>query len=248
MTRVTLQPTPVAVWAASVGTPTPAGTAAPQAAPTALPGVTVTGGDLQAVDVKQLLRQDPQTEPGERTALSGCTGCQLLPSQYRDLVGDGGAELITAVVTADHHAYLHVYQLRGQQVFAVLTLSVLPGFTADTLGTDLVVHEPTSSATRTTSTYHWNGAQLVRTTATGPDTTPAPGPNDCPAPTPYPGGKFQLPLVIPSPSATAGSKAHPSAGPVAPATAPAPTAPAPTAPTAAAVVPTPAPNGPESTS
>ncbi|GAB2693190.1 hypothetical protein [Kitasatospora kifunensis] len=209
LTAPSSPPTPVALWAAVGTAPSPSAAATqPVGALTPVPGITVSGADLRSVDVRQLLRQDPQLKDDERTALAGCTGCQVLDPRYADLVGDGGAELITAVLTADQHAYLHVYQLRDHQVLAVPEISVLPGFTAQTVGRDLVVNEPTSSATVTSSTYRWDGGQLVRveTKYTGPDAAATPDCQPGVVTQPYPPGKQPRP----QPSAAA------SAMPVAP--------------------------------
>lgn len=200
----TSPPTPVALWAAVGAAPTPSASATqPVGALTPVPGITVSGADLRSVDVHQLLRQDPQLKDAERTALAGCTGCQVLDPRYADLVGDGGAELITAVLTADQHAYLHVYQLRDHQVLAVPEISVLPGFTAQTVGRDLVVNEPTSAATETSSTYRWDGGQLVRveTKFTGPDTVATPDCQPGVVTPPYPTGKSSRPQPSAVPSA-----------------------------------------------
>ncbi|MFF7633889.1 hypothetical protein ACFZB9_12150 [Kitasatospora sp. NPDC008050] len=204
-------PTPVALWAAVGTAPTPSASATqPVGALTPVPGITVSGADLRSADVHQLLRQDPQLKDAERAALAGCTGCQVLDPRYADLVGDGGAELITAVLTADQHAYLHVYQLRDHQVLAVPEISVLPGFTAQTVGRDLVVNEPTSAATETSSTYRWDSGQLVRveTKFTGPDTMTTPDCQPGVVTQPYPPGKPSHPQ--PSAVASAGPAAAPS--------------------------------------
>ncbi|WP_035848264.1 hypothetical protein [Kitasatospora azatica] len=156
---ITARPSPSPLWPAAEAVKSPSPAATPTPSPSPLPELTVPGDDLRAVDTNRVLGLDPGLRPDERSALLGCTGCQVLEPKYRDLTGDGRPELIVAVLTEDQRAYLHVYQSREQRVLPVLSLPVLPGFTAETSGQDLLVEEPTSSATKTTSTYHWNGAK-----------------------------------------------------------------------------------------
>ncbi|MFC9327513.1 hypothetical protein [Kitasatospora sp. NPDC057015] len=169
---VTARPSPQQLWAAADVSPVPSQAPTGQPSPVPVPGVGVEGDDIRAVDVRLLLEKDPAVQPEERTAAQGCTGCAVRPAQYRDLTGDGRAELLTAVVTAERRAYLHVYTLRERQVLPVLALQMPTGFSADTVGADLLVHEPTNEVTETNSTYRWNGVRLAfdnrQIRATGP--------------------------------------------------------------------------------
>uniref|UniRef100_UPI00053B9443 hypothetical protein n=1 Tax=Kitasatospora sp. MBT63 TaxID=1444768 RepID=UPI00053B9443 len=159
-----------------------------QPPPAALPGVTAAAGDLRGLDAATVLAHDPGLPEDERAALAGCQGCELRPAQYRDLGGDGRPELITAVVTAAHHAYLHVYTARDGQVFPVLAQSVLAGFTADTAGTELVVHEPNGPDSQTDTRYGWRSDRMLVTDrqikGTGPTATPTLCAPTAPAPRP----------------------------------------------------------------
>lgn len=167
------RPSPQALWADAATTAPPAGTApSRQAPPLPVPGATAPSGDIRAVAVTKLLKRDPALERDELEALLGCPACDIRPPRYRDLTGDGRPELITALVTAADRAVLHVYTLRGDRVVPVLDLSVSPHFTADTVGQDLVVQEPTTASLETSSRYHWDGTRLAFSTrqmrATGP--------------------------------------------------------------------------------
>jgi hypothetical protein len=148
-------PSPVLLWPAVEPARSPAAQASPSVAADPLPGLTAAGDDIRVLDPRAILGADPALRGDERAALNGCTGCQVLTPEYRDLTGDGRPELIVAVLTAAQHGYLHVYRLREHRVLPALDLSVPDGFTAETQGTDLVVDEP-GSATRTTTRYSWN--------------------------------------------------------------------------------------------
>lgn len=210
---VSEQPTPQLLWpaAATSAPPSPSATAAP-APPAALTGITVTSDRVGDLPVAAVLQRDPAVSADERSALAGCAGCALRPAEFHDLIGDGGSELITALVTPDH-AYLHVYALKDRQVLPLLGLTLQPGFTADTIGTDLVVHEP-AQATEVVSTYRWDGARLVlkNIQATGPGVgTPLCTPSTAPTPFALPptGGKpGSGPVVVP-PSAAAAAPTAP---------------------------------------
>jgi hypothetical protein len=122
----------------------------------------VLGDDIRGVSARTVLEKDlTDLRPDERAALNGCPGCVVQPERYRDLGGDGREELITAVLTGSERAVLHVYTLRDHQVLPVLALPVLPGFTADTVGQNLVVHEPNGPNSRTDTTYQWKAGVLV---------------------------------------------------------------------------------------
>ena len=172
VTSIPSPPSPQLLWQAADVPQTPSGTPTAQSPPAPVPGVAADGDDIRAVDVPALLQRDPALQSDERAALAGCTGCQVRPAQYRDLTGDGRDELLTAVLTPERRAFLHVYTLYGRQLLPVLALQALPGFSADTVGKDLLVHEPTSEATETNSTYHWNGLRMAfesrQIRATGP--------------------------------------------------------------------------------
>ncbi|GGV18717.1 hypothetical protein GCM10010495_36890 [Kitasatospora herbaricolor] len=202
---VTVRPSPQQLWPAADVSPLPSASPAGQPSPAPVPGVVADGESIRTVDVPVLLDKDPSVQSEERTALTGCAGCAVRPAQYRDLTGDGREELLTAVVTGGQRAYLHVYTLRERQVLPVLALQVLTGFSADTVGPDLLVHEPTNEVTETNSTYRWNGVRLAfdnrQIRATGPaadvpgclPTGPAPelrdvGPSAQPTVAPAPGG------------------------------------------------------------
>ncbi|MFJ5921088.1 hypothetical protein ACIQF6_00640 [Kitasatospora sp. NPDC092948] len=194
-------PSPRPLWPAS-------GTSAPPAAqavadrqpPVPLPGLSA--GSLDELDTRTVLAQDPDLTSGERAALNGrCTGCEVRPAQYRDLDGDGSPEMLTAVVTGTDsdagRAVLRVYTLRGHDVLPVLALTVLPGFTAETVGEDLVVHEPTGPSAETSSTYRWSSDRMAfvdrRIKGTDPDQNAAGCLPDGPSTRPV------APSAVPSP-------------------------------------------------
>ncbi|MFD7729894.1 hypothetical protein ACFV6F_05865 [Kitasatospora phosalacinea] len=128
-----------------------------------LPGLVL--DTLAGTDTRAVLAADPALTAGERTALDGgCTGCEVRPAQYRDLDGDGDPELLTAVLSDGPEglrAVLHVYALRDRRVLPVLTVPTPPAFTAETVGTDLVVRDPGVPFAETVRTYRWSGDRLA---------------------------------------------------------------------------------------
>ncbi len=214
---VAVHPSPEPLWAAAVTTqtPTPAVTSG-QPAPSPVPGITVPGDDIRSVSARTVLEKDAaELRPDERVALNGCEGCLVQPERYRDLVGDGRDELITAVLTGSERAVLHVYELRDHRILPVLAVPVLPGFTADTVGQNLVVHEPNGRDSQTDTTYQWQGGLLAVVDRRIKGTDPAAANPSC-APTMAvptalsPDGP--MPSAVPSrPAAVSGAGAGPGA-------------------------------------
>lgn len=180
---VTPPPVPHPLWPGLATLPPPtapaAGTGqASEPPPQPVPGVTVTGQDITSADVRDLLAKDPGLGQDERRALDACPACELRTPEYRDLTGDGRPELILAVGTAGTAGpvVLHVYTLTGDGLVPVLRVQALARFSAETVGTDLRLHESTSVWVRTTSRYHWDGVRLVLVEQTSQDLGPVPTP------------------------------------------------------------------------
>ncbi|WP_345701050.1 hypothetical protein [Kitasatospora terrestris] len=238
-------PSPQQLWpAAETSAPASPRASVDQQPPVPLPGLAV--GALTELDARAVLAKDPDLGAGEQAALAGgCDGCAVRPAQYRDLNGDGSPELLTAVVTGTGtgaaggtgsgagRAVLHVYTQHGRDVLPVLALTALPGFTAETVGADLVVHEPTGPLAETSSTYRWNTVRMAfvdrRIKATGPaadapgclpDPTSVPSPVPSAAPSRSPAQREE-PSVAPTPAAPA-SRSAPNGG-AAPTARPTPT-------------------------
>ncbi|MFB7943481.1 hypothetical protein ACFC6L_01035 [Kitasatospora phosalacinea] len=184
--------------------------------PAPLPGLAL--DTLTGVDARTLLAADAALTGDERRALAGgCPGCEVRPAQYRDLDGDGGPELLTAVLSGTGpdapRAVLHVYALHGREVLPVLAVAVQPDFTAETVGTDLIVREDVGPSVETSRTYRWNGDLPVlvdhRVAVTGPgaDGSGCPAADPCgsvvllaPTRTPsVPPGPTPVPTPVPSP-------------------------------------------------
>ncbi|MFI6153147.1 hypothetical protein ACIBCA_10675 [Kitasatospora sp. NPDC051170] len=182
-------PPPVAkaLWPdQTTASPSAAPERAAQPAPQPVPGLTVPGHDLTTVDVRDLLGKDPAVSPEERRALGTCPGCGVRTPEFRDLTGDGHPELITTATTPGA-VVLHVYALDGERVVPILRVEVTSVFSADTVGSDLWLHESTTLSSQTSSRYQWNGTVLAlmeqRVTAIGP--VPLAGPTAA-APEPRP--------------------------------------------------------------
>ncbi|GAA1195303.1 hypothetical protein F4556_005248 [Kitasatospora gansuensis] len=172
------------LWAAE--TSAAAASEATVPAPAPLPGITVSGDDIRTVEVRSVLEKDPALRAEEQKALTGCQGCTVRPPEYRDVSGDGRVELITAVLTGSETGYLHVYTLRDGRLYAALAQRVVSGFTAETVGQDLVVREPNGSQVRTATTYQWTDLRLAPLTGPAADATlceptPAPAPTAVPS-------------------------------------------------------------------
>ncbi|MFJ5882473.1 hypothetical protein [Kitasatospora cineracea] len=223
-------PSPQPLWSSA---PSPAPVVRPgqrdgREAPVPLPGLTA--DTLTGTDARTVLAADPALGPEERAAVEhGCTGCEVRPAQYRDLDGDGGPELLTAVLfdaaPGSPRAVLHVYALRERRVLPVLAVAVLPGFGAETVGTDLIVREPTGPSVETSRTYRWSEDRLVlvdqRIKVLGPgvDVSGCPSAENCGsvvliAPTPVPGATPTAPpaagpSAVPAPATPDGRAVRP---------------------------------------
>ncbi|GLW57739.1 MBL fold metallo-hydrolase [Kitasatospora phosalacinea] len=166
---VRAHPSAQPLWPSTVAAAPPVSTYGINALARANPLVPLPGlafDTLAGADARTVLAADPALTPDERAVLDGgCTGCEVRPAQYRDLDGDGGPELLTAVLSATGpdgpRAVLHVYALRGRQVLPVLAAPAPPTFTAETVGTDLLVRDPGAPFTETVRTYRWSGDRLA---------------------------------------------------------------------------------------
>ncbi|MFF2352429.1 hypothetical protein ACFVVL_21910 [Kitasatospora sp. NPDC058115] len=163
--------------------PEPAGPRTPEPAPQPVPDLTVPGQDVSTVDVRTLLAKDPGVSQDERRALDPCTGCGIRPAEYRDLTGDGRPELLVVVGLVDTDV-LHVYTASADRMLPVLRVQLLKRFGAETLGTDLLLYESTTSWSRTIRRYSWDGARLVlaeqKVEGVGPVQEPEPTPTTTP--------------------------------------------------------------------
>ncbi|MFC6593455.1 hypothetical protein [Kitasatospora paranensis] len=186
--QVAEHPSPQPLWpAAATSAPAPSRAESDAPPPSPLPGLAAPAGGLAQLDARSVLLHDPALTDLEHRALSGdCTGCAVQPAQYRDLSGDGRPELITAVLTAqaDGRAVLHVYGERDGKVVPVLAVAANAAFTADTVGRDLVLHEPDGPTARTSSTYRWNAVRMAFVDRQTVYTGPADGAAGCPTPEP----------------------------------------------------------------
>ncbi|MEV7025463.1 hypothetical protein [Kitasatospora sp. NPDC093558] len=209
---------PQLLWPGLASSPSPSATgsapATPQASPQPVPDVTASGRDITTVDVRAVLAKDPGVSTDERRALGSCTECEVRSPEFRDLTGDGKPELIAAVVVP-RQVVLHVYTLADDRLVPVLRVELLPGFSAETIGTDLWLFDPTSVTVRTTSHYQWDGVRLVRVEQKVEGVGPVPGPSAAPDPVTSvipPGGRAPGPVrptaepakptAVPSPIAT----------------------------------------------
>ncbi|WP_406201084.1 hypothetical protein OH807_20915 [Kitasatospora sp. NBC_01560] len=241
---VTQPPKAVPLWPdlATAPPPTspPADADGPPPPPKPVPDITAPGQDITAVDVRALLAKDPELGPEERRALGSCPGCEVRSPEYRDLTGDGAAELVTAVA-APGQVVLHVYRLTGDQLVPVLRVGVLSGFSAETVDTDLWVREPTTTSAQTISHYRWDGLRLALLeqklegigSVPGPGTTPTAEPSGAAAGAGTGGTPTVTGRPTPMPAPATPGRATPSAGTGPVAVSPRPGAPEPARPTAA---------------
>ncbi|MFD8752032.1 hypothetical protein ACFV0O_13780 [Kitasatospora sp. NPDC059577] len=161
---VTPPPVPQALWPNLNASPAPVqpatGGGATQPPPQPVPGVTVTGQDITAVDPRTVLAKDPAVTAEERSALDPCSGCEVRTPEFRDLTRDGRLSLITAVITPGS-VVLHVYTPDKDRLLPVLRVQVQRTFSAETIGSDLWLYESNGLYVRTSSHYQWDGARLV---------------------------------------------------------------------------------------
>ncbi|WP_159400829.1 hypothetical protein [Streptomyces sp. NRRL B-24484] len=198
--QIAEHPSPQPLWpAAATSAPATPRAESDAPPPSPLPGLPAPAGGLVQLDARAVLLHDPALTDLEHRALSGdCTRCTVQPAQYRDLSGDGRPELITAVLTAeaDGRAVLHVYGERDGKVVPVLAVGANAAFTADTVGRDLVLHEPDGPTARTSSTYRWNAVRMAFVDRQTVYTGPADGAAGCPTPEPT------VPAARPTPTPT----------------------------------------------
>ncbi|MFE2726747.1 hypothetical protein [Kitasatospora sp. NPDC059327] len=213
---VTPLPVPQALWPNLGTSPAPTSPASATAGPTEppptpVPDLTVPGPDLTSVDLRTLLAKDPAVSADERRALAGCPDCEVRSPEYRDLTGDGRAELIAAVSTGGS-VVLHVYTRGSGGVVPVLRVAVQPGFSAETVAADLWLHEPSTASSVKSSHYSWNGTRLSlaeqRLQAVGPIAGPGQGSTTTADPviTARPSAGAASPAVAPSGAAGAAGR------------------------------------------
>ncbi|MFG3056973.1 hypothetical protein ACGFZP_39315 [Kitasatospora sp. NPDC048239] len=163
--RVTPPPVPQPLWSDLAAAPPPVsptadGSRATDPPPQPIPDVTVPGQDITVLDARTVLAKDPGVTAEERRALDGCPACEVRSAEHRDLTGDGRDELFTAVGTGEL-VVLHVYTVAGDRVVPVLRVQVQKGFSAETIGPELWLYEPTTVYVRTSSHYRWDGVRLA---------------------------------------------------------------------------------------
>ncbi|MFF2045495.1 hypothetical protein ACFVVX_34260 [Kitasatospora sp. NPDC058170] len=202
--RVTPPPVPQPLWSDLAAAPPPVsptadGSRATDPPPQPVPDVTVPGQDITVLDVRTVLAKDPGVTPDERRALDGCPACEVRSPEHRDLTGDGRDELVTAVGTGEL-VVLHVYTLAGDRVVPVLRVPVLKGFSAQTIGPELWLYEPTTVSVRTSSHYRWDGVRLglVERKVEGIGPVPGPGQGNTADPGTVPAPSPATPTVTPS--------------------------------------------------
>ncbi|GAA1385469.1 lipoprotein [Kitasatospora putterlickiae] len=181
-TPVTPSPASIPLWPGQATAPPPdfAADRAPEPTPQPVPDLTVAGQDVTSVDVRTLLTKDPGVSQEERRALEPCAGCEIRDPEYRDLTGDGRPELLVVVGLSDVDV-LHVYTPSGDRLLPVLRVQQLKRFGAETIGTDLWLYEPTTSQSRTSRLYRWDGVRLVLADQKVQGIRPTPEPEPTPS-------------------------------------------------------------------
>ncbi|MGW1893206.1 hypothetical protein ACWCP6_23610 [Streptomyces sp. NPDC002004] len=146
-------------------------------------GVRVPAGGIRDVSAVDLLRRDNLAPKLIPAAMDACPGawCGLRKPVYRDVTGDGRAELLVAVDDRSVGMTLfEVYRASGRSVRPILVTWGRLGLTGATYGHDLVVSS-TGEDGRLTTRYRWNGR--VMTASVPQDGLPAPAGEE---PTPGP--------------------------------------------------------------
>ncbi|WP_406280018.1 hypothetical protein [Embleya sp. NBC_00896] len=125
-------------------------------------------GDLRDADPAQILLADTLLGPETRARVEDCPDdCGLRAPMYRDLTGDGNAELIVAVDEPSGQTGLFAYTYLDGRIVHVLGVSGHL-IAIETLGADVVIHELVHAPTdpeccpslRYTTRYRWDGHEM----------------------------------------------------------------------------------------
>ncbi|MBC9716131.1 hypothetical protein H9Y04_26695 [Streptomyces sp. TRM66268-LWL] len=188
---VSEQPHPRAIWPAwSESLPNALGDGvAGQEPPPALKRLTVPKGGFAEVDVRDVLRADPDMRGYARLRdISGPGRSGIRPPRLVDLTGDGHDELVVAVDTSSGRTVVAVYTARDGKAYRILK-SGGQRLCVEAVGSDLLLRTPRNGGENAVR-YHWNGVLLaaLSDTTTYPRTSgsatqrPRPGHTEsCPA-------------------------------------------------------------------
>ncbi|MGW2411120.1 hypothetical protein ACWCV5_02905 [Streptomyces tubercidicus] len=139
--------------------------------PAAVPGVPrVPSGDIRKAPLLTVVKGQvaagdvfdgaPQFDGATTRKIDACADerarCPVLKPQYQDLTGDGKAELIVGIETADDSLTLWVFMLRHGVVNRIMDAAVTP-LSVEIANGDLILREPTSTRAYATRTvYAWD--------------------------------------------------------------------------------------------
>lgn len=162
---------PVRLWPERKPAPQPE-TGTGENLPAAVPGVPrVPSGDIRKANLLTVVKAQvaagsalgggPQFDSGTRRRIDACAAepahCPVRKPQYRDLTGDGKAELIVGIeAPADHSLALWVFKLDHGVVTRIMDAGATP-LSVEVANGDLILREPTGTPGYDTRTvYEWD--------------------------------------------------------------------------------------------
>ncbi|WP_371597862.1 hypothetical protein [Streptomyces sp. NBC_00564] len=179
-------PGPESVWTAWPSTPSasPGADTSAYRSPEALKGLPAVGPEgLAGMDVRAIMRADPEMEPHADHPLIDSPGQPGIRSpQYMDLSGNSNPELLVAVDTESGHTLLAVYSVRDGKVYPVLTTTGRH-VAVHTHGSDLLLHAASEDGAEQVMRFRWDGVRLSTVSDINRYGTPS-GATGTPAPTP----------------------------------------------------------------
>lgn len=139
--------------------------------PAAVPRVpTVPSGDIRTADLLTVVKAQaaagsslgggPQFDSATMRKINACAAepahCPVRTPQYRDLTGDGKAELIVGIETPDQSLALWVFTLDHGRVTRIMDAGATP-LSVEIANGDLILREPTGTPGYDTRTvYAWD--------------------------------------------------------------------------------------------
>ncbi|MFD9330933.1 hypothetical protein [Streptomyces sp. NPDC060065] len=156
-------PGPESVWTAWPSTPSvsPGADTSAYRSPEALKGLPTVGPEgLAGMDVRTIMRADPEMEPHADHPLIDSPGQPGIRSpQYVDLSGNSSSELLVAVDTDKGHTFLAVYSVRAGKVYPVLTTTG-KHVAVHTHDRDLLLHAASEDGAEQVMRFRWDGVRL----------------------------------------------------------------------------------------
>ncbi|UUU42124.1 hypothetical protein [Streptomyces sp. NBC_00162] len=160
---VSSQPRPEPLWPAWTQAPGGSAVGRREPAPKPLKNAPEPGPKgLAGLNPTDVARSDPRMKPylGKETGIRAPGRAGIRPAVYRDLTGDGQPDLIVAADVPTGRSALSVYAVVNGKIVSIL-LTIGRQLTAETIGTDLLVHIAADDGSEQAVRYHWDGERMT---------------------------------------------------------------------------------------